>query len=123
MPTSTMPIKPLPASTLKAELICVLDDFILYTLAQAPSDQSSDDSVQGTFYRQMIGLLEKQLLHHCLEACQYSRTKTAELLGMSRHTLRKKLDEHQIGIDNNPVVYGKKQNRNRERAARVERYA
>jgi len=47
-------------------------------------------------HRLVLAEVEKPLLEEALKHCANNLTHTAELLGLSRATLRKKLDEHGI---------------------------
>ena len=47
-------------------------------------------------YNLMLRQVEKPVLEEALLHCAGNLTRTAELLGMNRATLRKKLDEHSI---------------------------
>lgn len=50
----------------------------------------------GDLYQVMVRQVEKPVLEEALSFCGGNLTRTAELLGMNRATLRKKLDE--LGI-------------------------
>ena len=50
----------------------------------------------GDLYQLMLRKVEKPVLEEALRFCAGNLTRTAELLGMNRATLRKKLDE--LGI-------------------------
>lgn len=45
-------------------------------------------------YAMVINEIEKPLLKAVLENCSYNQTKASKILGLSRSTLRKKLDHH-----------------------------
>jgi Fis family transcriptional regulator len=47
-------------------------------------------------YAMVIGEVEKPLLECVLEHTSHNQTKAAKILGLSRSTLRKKLDEYRI---------------------------
>lgn len=47
-------------------------------------------------YAMVLGEVEKPLLECVLEHTGYNQTKAAKILGLSRSTLRKKLDEYNI---------------------------
>lgn len=49
-------------------------------------------------YKRMLGELEQPLLKISLSAVGNNQIKAAELLGINRNTLRKKLNEHNIEI-------------------------
>jgi Fis family transcriptional regulator len=44
----------------------------------------------------VIGAIEPTLLRYALDRCQGNISKTADLLGLSRNTLRKKLQQHRM---------------------------
>lgn len=45
-------------------------------------------------YAMVISEIEKPLLEAVLENCGYNQTKASKILGLSRSTLRKKIDLH-----------------------------
>lgn len=45
-------------------------------------------------YNMVISEVEKPLLEAVLDYCGYNQSKAAKALGLSRSTLRKKLDQH-----------------------------
>jgi Fis family transcriptional regulator len=45
-------------------------------------------------YAMVICEIEKPLLEAVLEYCGYNQTKASKILGLSRSTLRKKIDHH-----------------------------
>jgi Fis family transcriptional regulator len=47
-------------------------------------------------YDMVIGAIEPTLLKYALNHCKGNLSKTADLLGLSRNTLRKKLQQHRI---------------------------
>jgi Fis family transcriptional regulator len=47
-------------------------------------------------YNLMLRQVERPVLEEALRHCEGNMTRTAELLGMNRATLRKKLDEYGI---------------------------
>ncbi len=50
----------------------------------------------GNLYDMVIGEVEPALLRTVLEYCGFNQTKTAQALGLSRSTLRKKLSHYGI---------------------------
>lgn len=54
---------------------------------------------EGELYDLVIQQVEKPLIDVCLEICDNNQTKTAQLLGMNRNTLKKKIQlyEHFCG--------------------------
>lgn len=49
-------------------------------------------------YHIVIKEVEKPLIEVTLQSCQYNQKKTAQVLGMNRNTLRRKIDEHHIEL-------------------------
>lgn len=49
------------------------------------------------FYDRMLAQLERPLILHMLRATGGNQIKAAEILGINRNTLRKKMREHGIG--------------------------
>lgn len=47
-------------------------------------------------YQLVLGAVEKPLLETALKHSDYNQSKTAKVLGMSRSTLRKKLEQYGI---------------------------
>lgn len=56
-----------------------------------------DGSQCENLYELMMRQVERPLLDEALKHCGGNLTRTAELLGMNRATLRKKLAEHGLG--------------------------
>jgi Fis family transcriptional regulator len=55
-----------------------------------------DGEEPQAIYEMVIGCVEKPLLEVILKHAQGNQTRAAELLGINRNTLRKKLTEHQL---------------------------
>ena len=51
----------------------------------------------NALHEQFLGVAEKPLLEVVLRHAQGNQSKAAQWLGINRNTLRRKLDEHQIG--------------------------
>ena len=51
----------------------------------------------GTVYASVIGQVERPLLQTMLDMTQGNLTRTAEMLGLNRNTLRKKMREYGVG--------------------------
>ncbi|CAL1239180.1 helix-turn-helix domain-containing protein [Candidatus Methylocalor cossyra] len=47
-------------------------------------------------YALVIGEVEKPLIETVLEQCRHNQSKAAQMLGLSRSTLRKKMTQHGI---------------------------
>ncbi|CAM8655409.1 Fis Factor for inversion stimulation Fis, transcriptional activator [Burkholderiales bacterium] len=54
------------------------------------------DAKPHAVYDMVIGAIEPTLLRYALDRCQGNISKTADLLGLSRNTLRKKLQQHRM---------------------------
>ncbi|MEY2776966.1 MAG: hypothetical protein RLY30_1064 [Pseudomonadota bacterium] len=54
------------------------------------------DEKPHAVYDMVIGAIEPTLLRYALNHCKGNISKTADLLGLSRNTLRKKLQQHRI---------------------------
>ncbi|MCT8090692.1 protein ninH [Acinetobacter sp. C_4_1] len=52
------------------------------------------DANKGTAYHKALAQFEKPLLKEVLIRCHGNQTKAAEILGLNRGTLRKKLIQH-----------------------------
>lgn len=57
------------------------------------------DQKPHAVYDMVMGAIEPPLLRYALARCKGNVTKTADLLGLSRNTLRKKLGEYRIHIE------------------------
>jgi len=55
-----------------------------------------DGEQAGSIYQMVIGCVEKPVLEVVLKHAQGNQTHAAELLGINRNTLRKKMKEHGI---------------------------
>jgi len=49
-------------------------------------------------YDMVVGLIEKPLLTYIMGISKGNQSKAAEILGLNRNTLRKKLKQHKIDI-------------------------
>jgi Fis family transcriptional regulator len=54
------------------------------------------DEKPHAVYDMVMSAVEPTLLRYALDHCKGNLSKTAELLGLSRNTLRKKLQHHRI---------------------------
>ncbi len=50
---------------------------------------------QGEFHELVIQQVEKPLIDICLEISNHNQTKAAQLLGMNRNTLKKKIQQYE----------------------------
>lgn len=53
----------------------------------------------GDLHRQVVSLVEKELIAQVLHSSQGVQTKAATRLGINRNTLHKKIDEYNLGAD------------------------
>jgi Fis family transcriptional regulator, factor for inversion stimulation protein len=61
-----------------------LDEYFLHLDGEKPS----------AIYDMVVGHVEKPLLEYILNYAQGNQTKAAEMLGLNRNTLRKKMKDH-----------------------------
>ena len=47
-------------------------------------------------YDMVLGCIEKPMLQHIMKRAGGNRSKAAEILGLNRNTLRKKLQQHKL---------------------------
>jgi Fis family transcriptional regulator len=57
------------------------------------------DQKPHPIHEMVVQVIEPALLRYALGKCQGNFSKTAELLGLSRNTLRKKLSQYQIKLE------------------------
>ena len=55
-----------------------------------------DGEEPSAIYDLVIGAVEKPLLAYILDRAEGNQTRAAEILGINRNTLRKKLREHEL---------------------------
>ena len=53
-----------------------------------------DGEKPGAIYEMVVGCVEKPLLEVVLDQAQGNQTRAAEILGLNRNTLRKKMKTH-----------------------------
>lgn len=56
----------------------------------------ADNSMLCNLYQLVIDEVEKALLEVVMEHTDYNQTKAAQLLGINRNTLRRKLEKHEL---------------------------
>lgn len=56
----------------------------------------SENPDDGEAYKNVMGMVEKELITQVLRICQGTQTKTATRLGINRNTLHKKIEEHDL---------------------------
>jgi two-component system nitrogen regulation response regulator GlnG len=71
-----------------------IDDLLKYYINVYFSGEMPDNNVYNTFLRK----LEAPLIQESLKYCNGNQIKTAEMLGINRNTLRKKINELEINI-------------------------
>jgi DNA-binding NtrC family response regulator len=54
------------------------------------------DQVGGRAHASLIDLVEKSLIARALQACGYNQVRTARLLGISRNTLRHRMQKYHL---------------------------
>lgn len=80
-PKSSSDIKPLSVSVSEC-----LDDYFQSLNGHAPVE----------LYDMVLGQIEPPLLKATLRYCDHNQSRAAEILGLNRATLRKKLRQHRI---------------------------
>jgi len=78
----------------KEDIHTFLEDWLDKSIKQYISKM--DGNVNGQLHELMIDAIEKPLLKMVLKETQGNQTKTANILGINRNTLRKKIQEHKI---------------------------
>ena len=58
--------------------------------------QDLDGEIPRSLYAMVLSRVEKPLLEIALERVEGNQTKAAELLGLNRNTLRKKMKTHRL---------------------------
>lgn len=75
---------------------CISDVFTEY-FEQYFSEQSQILSVRN-LYSVVVSEVERPLIQEVLKATGGNQSKTAEILGINRNTLRKKIDTHKLNV-------------------------
>jgi two-component system nitrogen regulation response regulator GlnG len=91
-----LPIGPVSAAASVA-VDATLEDIIERKLVQCVSGLREQAS--ANLYDLMVGLVEKPLLRAVLRETRGNQVRAAQILGINRNTLRKKLNEHGIDPD------------------------
>ncbi|MEY3047235.1 MAG: helix-turn-helix domain-containing protein [Burkholderiaceae bacterium] len=88
-----------PASRLDEALTAALDSYFEQLGNQKPH----------AVYEMVTLAMERTLIPYALNRCQGNLSQTAELLGITRNTLRKKIQLHKIPINPSfkPKTYGR----------------
>lgn len=63
---------------------------IVVTFDKSLLDQAITDK-RGEVRSALLGQFDKQLIQHCLNRYDYNQTKVAQVLGINRLTLRKRI--------------------------------
>lgn len=71
----------------------LVSEFVYHHVSKA--EENTDD-----LYRQIVAPVEKELLQQVMENCNNTQTRAAQLLGINRNTLHKKLQECGLGKSN-----------------------
>ncbi len=85
---------------MKKEVDCILDEnevarYVRKTLDDYFKDLDGEDP-SCAVYDMVMNCIEKPLIETVLHHAGGNQTRTAELLGMNRNTLRKKIQQHRI---------------------------
>jgi DNA-binding protein Fis len=91
-----LPIGPVSAAASVA-VDATLEDIIEHKLVQCVSGLREQAS--ANLYELIVGLVEKPLLRAVLRETRGNQVRAAQILGINRNTLRKKLNEHAIDPD------------------------
>jgi len=85
---------------MKQDINCILDEnevarYVRKTLDDYFKDLDGEDP-SCAVYDMVMNCIEKPLIETVLHHAGGNQTRTAELLGMNRNTLRKKIQQHRI---------------------------
>jgi Fis family transcriptional regulator len=72
----------------------ILEDSVRLSLEQYLSDLGNTDP--SDMYEMVIRCVERPMLEVAMEHARQNQSKAAQMLGMTRNTLRKKLISHQL---------------------------
>lgn len=72
----------------------ILEDSVRVSLEQYLSDLGDTDP--SDMYEMVIRCVERPMLEVAMEHARQNQSKAAQMLGMTRNTLRKKLISHQL---------------------------
>jgi DNA-binding protein Fis len=78
----------------KEDIHSFLEDWLDKSIKKYISKMDGNEN--GQLHELMIDAIEKPLLKMVLKETQGNQTKTANILGINRNTLRKKIQEHKI---------------------------
>ncbi|MBN3859643.1 Fis family transcriptional regulator [Neisseriaceae bacterium PsAf] len=70
---------------------CIQDNMIIYF------DELEGEEPTGV-YDMVISQVEKSLIDFILEKCNGNQTKTAKMLGISRNSLRVRIEKHNLNM-------------------------
>ncbi len=73
---------------------CELANSVHLSLEQYFKDL--DGQPPHAVYNMVLGCIEKPLLEHIMQRASGNQSKAAEILGLNRNTLRKKLQQYNI---------------------------
>jgi len=74
-----------------------IPDCVNQSLDQYFKDLNGEENPTNV-YDMVVGLVEKPLLTYIMGISKGNQSKAAEILGLNRNTLRKKLKQHKIDI-------------------------
>ncbi|MGV7221827.1 MAG: helix-turn-helix domain-containing protein [Nitrospinales bacterium] len=78
----------------KEDIHSFLEDWLDKSIKQYISKMDGNEN--GQLHELMTNAIEKPLIKMVLKETQGNQTKTANILGINRNTLRKKIQEHKI---------------------------
>lgn len=81
-------------STLSMKKNNILEDSVRLSLKQYLSDLGDTDP--SDMYEMVIRCVERPMLEVAMEHARQNQSKAAQMLGVTRNTLRKKLISHQL---------------------------
>lgn len=86
-----MPVNNMSANemSLNQMVTKTLEDYFITLEGEQPNE----------VYKMVMGQVEKPLVEFILQQTDFNQTKAADILGMNRNTLRKKIQQYQITIE------------------------
>lgn len=73
-----------------------LSDSVTHTLEEYFN--TLEGETPSEVYKMVMGQVEKPLIEFILQQTEFNQSKAANMLGMNRNTLRKKIQQYQIQI-------------------------
>ncbi len=81
-------MRPIPPARIEDALIANLDFYF----------EQLGDGKPHALHKMALDAMERPLIRYALERCDRNLSKTADLLGLSRNTLRKKMTQLRIEV-------------------------